>query len=233
MIPILLLLSFLLLSGCLYPVRKGEENFTTLTFQINTVSEACLQYQKVMGSLPVMAVNEKEPIYEQYRIDFSKLYPNFLSSLPPNAFERGGRYLYVLYPYGDQNEVKLIDLTISNHVQELQQKVHLYAQEKGVYPMKRTDSPYQYEIDYAALGMKEPAITSPFTGKPLHLFLSPKGETLIDYAPDIHAYLEKGYPFQGEDARRILLENSYFVPVKSYAYRLEGKALRIAPDLPR
>lgn len=231
---LLIILLFSLLSGCLYPnQRRTADDFTTLTFEINTVKEASLHYLKEVGSLPVMEKHENAPIYEQNRIDFSKLYPDYLSSIPPDSFERGGHFLYLFYLYGEEIEVKLIDLTMSNVVRDVQQKVWEYKANHGVYPVKGKLNPEQYEIDVEKLGINKPTVTSPFTGEPLLLYLSSEGEVWIDYSSDIAAYHKKGYPFPGEDARRILLENSYFIPVKSFPYRWKGDRAVLAPDLPR
>ncbi|WP_028986653.1 hypothetical protein [Thermicanus aegyptius] len=225
-------LFLLLLSGCFYP-GKEEENFSTLTFQVQTVQSAVDRYFKQTGSLPLIENSGERFLYEKNAIDFGKLYPQYLSTLPTNSFEKGGHYRYVLYLNGEEIAVKLIDLTLSSAVGELQLKINDFFQREGILPMKRGPNLYQYEIDYEKLGIKKPVLNSPFTGKPLSFALSPKGEVFIDYAPDLMQYKEKGYTGKGEDAREILIENSYFVPVKSFPYRwIKGEPV-LSMDLPR
>lgn len=221
---ILIMFCFLLptLSGCLYPKERLIENSPPPVQQIQQVQDAVNKYREKNGVLPIQNKDMSIPIYEKYPIDFTKLKPEFLSTIPAAAFEAGGNYLFVLINVEEKAEVRLADLTVSQKVQSLQEIVQNYYDVKHKYPFGNLVSEGYYLLDYKALGKKEEYITSPYSQQQLNFIISDKGTVGVDYAPDIKMALQKlnTPPGQTVDLRKYLATDSPLVPIKSFAYLL-------------
>lgn len=210
--------SFLVLSGCLYPEAEKRKNSGPMDVHITSVADAIMRYHKETRVYPILNSTLQTPIYEKYIIDMNKLYPNYLGYLPANAFESGGPHLYVLVDMEHNPTVKLIDLTTSSKVESMQRLINEYKFSKGEYPFGEATSSFTYTIDYQKLKVSVPEVQSPFSGKSLPLHITNKGEVIVDYTLDIGIYMNQGYTFNGDDVRGILVQNSFFVPVKSVRY---------------
>jgi hypothetical protein len=217
-----------ILSGCLYPEERRVENMGSLDVHIQTVQDAVNRYQKDTGVLPIKNSTLDTPIYEKYVIDMGRIYPGYLGYIPGNAFENGGVHQYVLITPEEKPTVKLMDLVTVSRVNTVQAAVNEYEYKKGKLPIKEKINSQAYEIDYKALKVMKPEIISPFTGQALEIFLTPKGEVMIDYAIDIGIFMNKGYTFTGNDAREVLVQNSFFVPAKSLPYVWENGEAKLA-----
>lgn len=221
----LLLLFFL--TGCLYPDSEKAQNSGPLDLHITSVEQALALYQKDNGVYPIFNSTMDTPIYEKYRIDLNKLYPRYLAYLPANAFENGGTNLFVIVNIETDPKVKLIDLNTSSKIENYQRLVNEYKAKKGEYPFGEHISRNMYRLDYNKMKAKSPNLISPFTGKALPLIMSSKGEVFVDYALDIGIFTNQGYTFNGNDARDILVQNSFFVPVKSLVYEFINGELKL------
>lgn len=105
-----LLLSAVLLSGCLYPKELRKENQMASGEYVMVVQNAIDQYKAKTGVLPIKNSTENTPIYEKYPVDFRKLQGPYLSSIPVNAFENGGTAAYVLVDVETKPAVKMMDI---------------------------------------------------------------------------------------------------------------------------
>ncbi|MGO4273670.1 hypothetical protein AB4Z22_28210, partial [Paenibacillus sp. TAF58] len=86
----------LLLSGCAYPKEMRKENQMNPAEFITVVQQAIDLYHEKNGVLPIKNSDMTTPLYEKYVIDFGKLKKtNLLSTVPANAFESGGIFIYV------------------------------------------------------------------------------------------------------------------------------------------
>jgi hypothetical protein len=173
----------------------------------------------------------KTPLYEKYVIDFGKLLKaNLLSTVPANAFERGGIFMYVLVNAETKPEVKLMDLTAYQSVVELQKQVEDYkSKHAGALPIGIQITPGFYYLDMQKLGSKAPTVKSTYNRQSLinYVIQESTGTVAIDYAPDIMKVItSKQLESKLEsvpDLRELLVANSYFVPARSFAYRWSDK----------
>lgn len=224
-LPILFLF---LLTGCLYPESEKVQNNVPVDLHITSVEQAIALYQKETGVYPILNSTIDTPIYEKYRIDMNKLYPRYLAYLPANAFENGGTNLYVIVDIETSPKVRLIDLNTSSKVENIQRLVNEYTLKKGEIPAGEKNALYVYNIDYNKLKADKPNIISPFTGRALPLLLTSTGEVFVDYTLDIGIFMNQGYSYHGNDARDVLVQNSFFVPVKSLKYEFANGELKLA-----
>ncbi len=223
---IILIITLLLLTGCLYPESELAKNQIPHEDQLKTVQTAIDQYQEKLGGiLPIKTKTSDTPIYEKYVIDFSLLKEEgLISEIPGNAFENGGIYQYVLIDVEDDPTVKLIDLRTTTDIQNVYVKLNIY-RNKHIYP------PYGenigkdlFTIDYEKLDLSaEPTVVSPYTQNNLPLVMDVNGDLFIDYRADLMQLLgEQEHSFEnGDDIRSIFTDTSPFVPAYSLPYTIE------------
>jgi len=219
---VLLLQAVLLVqAGCLYPEerRVGQEPSTAF---LQEVQGAVDRFRQAEGVLPIQTRPADTPRYEKYPIDFRQLVPRFLAEVPPNAFEQGGRYQYVLIDVETAPQVRLLDLTVAAAVNEVQAAVTRYWKERGVLPIRDVKPTGFYGIDYAALHLQLVQVKSPYTGQYLPLLMDPWGRVGVDYALDLVRLLPKDADVARlpQDLRDFLARNHPFVPVRAFPYRL-------------
>lgn len=214
----------LLTTGCLYPNELRKENQVPPGEYISLVQHAVDEFQAKTGVLPIKNSELDTPIYEKYVIDFRRLQErNFLSLIPANAYEKGGRFYYVLVNPENHPQVKLMDLVAFRKAADTEKTVRDYIGRHGGLPAAGQAYDGLFWIDYTELGIKRAQVESVFTRAFLNLMMDDAGHVYIDYAPDIVALRQKaGGNAAGSDAdlRAILVQNSYFVPVRSLPYRL-------------
>lgn len=220
----------LILSGCLYPESRKNENRIPYTDQIQSVQTAVEQYQESKSVLPIKTRGQGTPIYQKYPIEFKKLVPAYLQQAPGNSFENGGVFQYVLINVEKEPMVRLLDLVMVNEVKDLQLRINDYRRNHNYPPFKDILAKDRYSIDYKKLGMEtEPTIKSPFTNDELPFFLDEKGNVHVDYRSDLNKAIESNpdHTYEaGEDIRDLLAFNSFYVPVASVPYTIEnGKAV--------
>jgi hypothetical protein len=221
----LLFLIPLLLTGCLYPKEKMVEQQTPYKDQIQAVQNAVDQFQeKEGGILPIVTKEAETPIYQKYVVDFKRIVPRFMPEPPPNAFESGGTFQYVLVDVERDPTVKLLDVRMAQEIQELTIRLTAYRQEHGYPPYGEKLSEHVFTLDYQKLGLTEaPTVISPYSQKPLQLVINTEAVIYTDYTPDLYDALQQSdKTFQNEeDIRSLLVEQSDFVPAFSLPYTID------------
>lgn len=216
-----------LLGGCLYPQAEQSNNLVSYQTDIETVQSAVDQFQKAEGGiLPIETKDAKTPIYQKYVINMAGISPRYMEKPPGSAYESGGFFQYVLVDVEHDPTVKLLDVRISQAIQELSLRLNAYRQKNGYPPFKERLATHAFTLDYEKLGLKEaPTVTSPFSQKELYLILNEEGEIYVDYTPDLYDALQKDKEVvkPGEDIRDILVKTSNFVPAYSLAYTVDQK----------
>lgn len=85
-----MLLTLILLTGCLYPENRKAENRVPYKEQLQSVQTAIEDFQKATnGLLPIETKEGDTPIYQKYVIDFKRLSPRYLHDVPSTSFEGG------------------------------------------------------------------------------------------------------------------------------------------------
>ncbi|WP_312029513.1 hypothetical protein [Paenibacillus sedimenti] len=216
----------LLLSGCAYPKELRKENQINPAEFITLVQQAVDQFHEKNGVLPIKNSDMNTPLYEKYVIDFGKLQKmHLLSSIPANAFESGGIFMYVLVNVETKPQVKLMDLSAYQSVEDVQKKVDDYkVKHNGDLPagIAINDS-FEY-VDFSKLGMKSPEIKSDFNRQDFLTYMVHKnsGKVAIDYGMDIMKMVQSGSLEStlkpDQDLRDLLVAKSHFVPIRSFTY---------------
>ncbi|MCL7745900.1 hypothetical protein [Halalkalibacter alkaliphilus] len=221
---ILLSISLLLLSGCLFPDDQRAENRIAYPDQLQSVQHAVEQFQTDTGVLPIRTFDETTSLYQRYIIDFNQLVPRYLQQPPGTAFENGGVFQYVLVNVEEQPEIKVIDLTSQREIQQLQQRLNDYMRQHRFAPIEEMLDVGLFKLDHEALNYKEaPHVRSPYHDTYLPLLLTNDGEIIIDYRIDLNMMLnEYDHSFEeGDDIRSLLYEHTPFVPLRSVPYVLD------------
>ncbi|MFC4599088.1 hypothetical protein [Cohnella hongkongensis] len=222
------------LAGCLYPEDRTPRTEATAREAVLTVQDAVDRYQEQSGVLPIQNADETVPRYEKYKVDFGKLKRmGYISRVPSAAFENGGSYQFLIIDEETKPLVRLLDLVVFQTADSVQKKMDQYRSSQGnrlaageqMYPGFRA-------IDFAKLGMKDPGVLSMFSRQTLNWIVDDQGKVYADYGIDIAKAAEKAetVPGENEDARRLLIDSSYYVPVRSPEYRwVDGEPRAIAP----
>ncbi|MFD0694843.1 hypothetical protein ACFQZT_12125 [Paenibacillus sp. GCM10027628] len=215
-----------LLSGCAYPKELRKENQINPAEFITLVQQAVDQFHEKSGVLPIKNSDMTTPLYEKYVIDFGKLQKmHLLSSVPANAFESGGIFLYVLVNVETKPQVKLMDLSAYQSVEDVQKKVDDYkVKHNGSLPSGiEINDVFEY-VDFNKLGIKSPEIKSDFYRQNFITYMVHKqsGKVAIDYGMDIMKMIQSGSLESSlkpdQDLRELLVTKSYFVPIRSFSY---------------
>ena len=107
---LLLIISIIVLSGCMYPEELKVENQIPAQDQLDAVQRAINEYKVDTGVLPIKNRDMDTDIFIKYLIDFEKLVPKYLSAAPANSYEKGGIFQYVIWEAENNPTVKLVDL---------------------------------------------------------------------------------------------------------------------------
>ncbi|MBO9128250.1 hypothetical protein [Bacillus sp. 165] len=214
-----------LLTGCLYPEEKMQQNQIPYADQLTAVQTSVDQYKAAnSGLLPIKTKDMETPIYQKYPIDFTKLSPRYIQEPPGNAYENGGIYQYVLIDVETKPTVRLIDLRITEQIRDVKLKIQMYRDQYGYPPYKKVVANGVYTLDYKKLRYKEePFVISPYSGKNLPLVIDNNGELYVDYRMDLYEVLQKNKITvqPDEDIRSLLVKDSPFVPVYSLPYTVK------------
>jgi hypothetical protein len=218
----------LLLTGCMYPNELRKENQVAGTEFILLVQNAVDQYKAKTGVLPIKNSEVTTPIYEKYPIDFKKLKDRYLSTVPANAFENGGSAVYVLVDAETKPTVKLMDIKSFQMTVEVQQLVDEYKRSHGgQLPKGETLAPGFYSVNFTQMEKKQREVASVYTRQlQLSFMMNEAGQVAIDYAPELMRYIDKkqlqGQLKEGQDLRALLVQDSYFIPARSFPYHWQN-----------
>jgi predicted nucleic acid-binding Zn-ribbon protein len=222
---IMIISALFLMTGCLNPGSEEAQNHIAYKSDITAVQEAVNSFQKETHVLPIKNSTEKTPIYKKYPIDFGKLDHNYMASPPANAYEEGGIFQYVLVHAETKPTVRVIDLTLTNTVDEIQRKIDDFRYNHHFSPLKSIVMDGIYKINFKEIGYdKPPYVISPFSGKELGFVMDKDSKVYINYLPDIYGAVKKSgktIPV-GKDLRPLLVDNSFFVPVDSLPYTIKN-----------
>lgn len=210
-----------LLSGCLYPKDQRDQQIAAKE-SVMIVQKAVERFKEEREVLPIKNSSPDTPLYEKFVIDFSKLIQfHYLSSIPTSAFERGGSAYFLIINEETKPEVKLMDLVTFQSVAKVQKAVDRYYDAHGKLPYGEQAVPEFYWIDYEALRERSPDLRSVYSGQTLNLIMHESGQVFVDYSIDIMQTLTRLNLDQVDprvDLRTLLVNESYYVPVKSCPY---------------
>lgn len=212
------------LTGCLYPKDQLKQNQAAPKEAVRNVQAAIEQYQNDTGLLPIHNSNTEVPIYEKYKIDFSKLQvKGYISTIPTAAFENGGNYYFIVIDEETEPLVKLLDIVTFQRVNDIQNWVRSHMQSGGELPKDEEMYPGFYQIDFKSMNRTAPDIRSVFSGQTIAPIIDDEGVVYTDYGIDLMQLILKSEGIAEDDQldlRRLLVDSSDYVPVKSPIYRL-------------
>ena len=216
-----LLVIVALLSGCAYKSGYEPENLLPYEDQINSVQTAVDSYQETNGGLlPIKTRDMDTDQYIKYPIDFKKIIPSFMGEAPPNSYEAGGIYQYVLMDVEEDPTVKLVDLHLADTLRDLNSRITI----NKYGPIAEQIAEGVYRLDYKKMGYKtEPSVQSPYSDTQLPLVASGEGKVYVDYSIELNRMLQEAEekPKQGEDIRYLLTDNFAVVPAYSLPYTVD------------
>lgn len=220
-----LLITSLILSGCLYPKAELSKNQAPNEAQLEMIQSAVEQYKEKTGGLvPIKTKASDVPIYEKYIVDFEQLQQEqIISEIPGTAFENGGYFQYMLISPEEDPQVKLIDLRVTEQLRSIKVKIDMYRSTNTYPPFGDRIEGNVYKIDYKKIGLKEaPTVVSPYSQDNLPVVMNENGEAFIDYRIDLFAALnEFDHHFEeGDKIISILADNYSFVPAYSIDYTI-------------
>lgn len=214
---VLLVFAAFILSGCLFPDEEKVENQVPDEIQLAGVQEAIKKYKQDTGVLPIKNSELDTDIFIKYPVDFTKLVPNYLGSIPANSYEKGGIFQYVIWDPENNPTVKLVDLRAVEKIREL--NIRFLSTKYPTYKDRIAD--YVYTIDYDKIGYDhELSVPSPYTNNNLPLVASTEGKVYVDYSIDLNIFLKENNlkPKQGEDIRFLLVDKYPVLPAYSLPY---------------
>jgi hypothetical protein len=219
----LLILILTSMTGCLYPNDQTPGSQASAREAVLTAQDAVNRYKDQTGLLPIQNADSSVPLYEKFKVDFGKLQRmGFIAQVPTAAFENGGANQFLIIDEETKPQVKLLDLTVFQAVGDVQKKVNGYRQaHSNSNPAGVDIYPGFPEVDFGKMNMSAPDIRSMYPHQPLNILVNDKGQVFVDYGIDIATAIKKAEtkPKPNEDLRRVLIEASYYVPVRSPVYR--------------
>lgn len=210
------------LSGCMFPDTNRVDN-VPYDDQLKSVQTAVDSFKETTGVLPIKTKPAETPLMERYPIEFARLVPGYLADPPANSFEGGGLFLYVLVDAETKPTVKLIDLRVTERLQELQTNINAFRAKEGKFPFDGSLGKNQFTIDYDLIFVAEaPTVPSPYTENELPIYVDGSGQLFVDYRQDLTEALENTdvEPKVGEDIRYLLYNDAPFAPAYSQAYTI-------------
>ncbi|MNP16131.1 hypothetical protein D3C76_1085150 [compost metagenome] len=114
-----------------------------------------------------------------------------------------------------------MDLETVQKVNDVQRAVDQYKRTNGdQLPKENEVYPDVYEVDLSKTDVPSMKLTSVYSGEEMRFIMDMDGLVYVDYGYDIMQAIEKSNhkPQDDEDLREYLVNNSYFVPVKSLPY---------------
>ncbi|WP_033544144.1 hypothetical protein [Planococcus sp. CAU13] len=218
----LLLAIPLFLSACMYPESERAESLMPHEDQLISVQDGVNKYRNASGGLlPIKTRDMDVDQYIKYPIDFSKIVPAHISKIPPNAFETGGIFQYVLVDVEENPSVKLVDLRIPETIRTVNVRKSANG---GKAPIAEIVADNVYRFNYNLMGFKEePTVLSPYSGRNLPLVVTGSGDVYVDYSMDLFTALQEyeGELEEGQDIRFLLYEDHPVVPAYSLPYTID------------
>lgn len=215
--------TMLLLSGCMYQGEEKAVRENPYEDQIDLIQKAVNSYKENTGGLlPIKTREQETDLYIKYPIEFSKIVPAYTEKIPSNAYETGGIYQYVLMDVEENPTVKLVDLRIAERIRDLNLRKHI----NGKLPFKDPVGENVYEIDFEAMGFKEPLkVESPYSDALLPIVVGGDGHFYVDYSIDLNRILQEEKPAvkEGEDIRFLLSDSYPILPAYSLPYTVNEK----------
>lgn len=211
-----------ILSGCMFPETSRVDN-VPYEDQLRSVQTAVDSFKDTTGVLPIKTRPAETPLMERYPIEFSRLVPGYMADAPANSFEGGGLFLYVLVDAETEPTVKLIDLRVTERLQQLQTNINSFRVKEGKYPFEGSLGKNQFTIDYDLVFVsEEPFIPSPYSENELPIYVDGSGQLFVDYRADLEEALQNTnvLPKVGEDIRYLLYDDSPFAPAYSQGYTI-------------
>lgn len=213
----------LLLAGCMYPNNARGGQHVSPRESAVVVQAAVDQYLADKRILPIKTFDANTDFYERYAVDMRKLIQEgYMSQPPPAAFERGGKYYFVIVDPEEKPTVKMLDISIIQKAGEVQRAVDDYRRKNhGKLPLGPELSLNWHDIDYEALRMAPVEMKSPFSPQNVALMIHREGQVAVNYAAEIMKLIQQlniENPQERADLRSYLAEHSYFVPAKSVPY---------------
>ena len=214
---LLLIISIIVLSGCMYPEELKVENQIPAQDQLDAVQRAINEYKVDTGVLPIKNRDMDTDIFIKYLIDFEKLVPKYLSAAPANSYEKGGIFQYVIWEAENNPTVKLVDLRTPDKIRDVYARMAVknYPQ----YGQAITD--YIFTINHKNIGYEEPlTVPSPYTNNTLPLILNSEGKVYVDYSIDLNLFIQEQNLTltEGEDIRFYLADFYPVLPAYSLPY---------------
>ncbi|WP_017381829.1 hypothetical protein [Paenisporosarcina sp. TG-14] len=212
------IISTILLSGCMLPESISVESQRPYEDQLASVQAAVEKYQESSGGLlPIKTREQEVDQYIKYPIDFQKIVPTYLSEIPPNAYEKGGLFQYVIMNVEENPTVKLVDLRSATKIRELNVQIKI----NGYGPIAGKVAENVYKLDYKIMGYEdEQTVPSPYSDVNLPLVAIGNGTIYIDYSIELNRILQQDNPDvkPGEDIRYLLVDKYPVVPAYSLPY---------------
>ncbi len=215
---VLLLTMTIFLAGCLYPGEDEGQGKIPYEEHIEAIQSAVDAYQADTGVLPIKTKESDTDQYIKYPIEFSQIVPEYTDRIPSSAYEKSGIFQYVLRDVEENPTVKVVDLRAAEMIRDLNLRKTMNS---GQTPFKEEVGKGVYEVDFKALGYKEPLmLESPYSESHLPLVVGGDGKFYIDYSIDLNRILSEENPDieEGEDIRFLLEERSNVVPAYSLPY---------------
>ncbi|MCT4781800.1 MULTISPECIES: hypothetical protein [Exiguobacterium] len=222
MVLMISLVAMTVLSGCMFPQSSRVDN-VPYEEQIRSVQTAVESFKETTGVLPIKTKSAETPLMERYPIEFGRLVPGYMADPPANSFEGGGLFLYVLVDVETEPAVKLIDLRVTERLQQLQTNINAFRAKEGKFPFDGSIGKNQFTLNYDLIFVAEaPTIPSPYTDNELPVYVDGSGQLFVDYREDIATKLENTdvTPEVGEDIRYLLYNDSPFAPAYSQGYTI-------------
>ena len=214
---LLLIISIIVLSGCMYPEELKVENQIPAQDQLDAVQRAINEYKVDTGVLPIKNRDMDTDIFIKYLIDFEKLVPKYSSAAPANSYEKGGIFQYVIWEAENNPTVKLVDLRTPDKIRDVYARMAVknYPQ----YGQAITD--YIFAINHKNIGYEDPlTVPSPYTNNSLPLILNSEGKVYVDYSIDLNLFIQEQNLTltEGEDIRFYLADYYPVLPAYSLPY---------------
>jgi len=220
-------------TGCLYPEENSTQS-VSYRESVNRIQMAVDDFQKENGVLPIINADQDTPRYEKFRVDLVKLKAmGFMDEIPITAFEKGGSGYFLIQNEETDPTIKVMDLVTVQKVNDVQQAVDKYKlKHADQLPNAQELYPNIYSIDLAKAGVPSIKLSSVYSDEDMVFLMDNNGQVYVDYAYDIMQAIDKSdhKPKDDEDLRVVLLNSSYYVPVKSLTYKwINGAPAAVQP----
>lgn len=217
----MIMLLMLVTTGCLYP-EENSSSRVSYRESVNRIQLAVDDYQKENGVLPILNAEQDAPQYEKFRVDLEKLKNSgYMDEIPTTAFEMGGSAYFLIQNEEVDPTIKVMDLVTVQKVNDVQQAVDKYKRGHGnEQPTGVEVYPNVFTVDLKKAGVSSTKLSSVYSNEDVSFIMDPDGQVYVDYAYDIMQAIDQSdqKPQDNEDLRVYLLNNSYYVPVKSLPY---------------